>query len=199
MCSCFCSGSVLENESRRKRGLRKETISYSVSGQLKDLTVRIVHAGGRIEMYHSPIPASEMIRKYPGMCIARPDVFKRPHESVLSADDMLLPGHKYFIIRSTTIEKLKRKHSRRINENADSDVPILRSEENEDVGDFNSEDSVFSARDFFFSKGSWSDDILEKPREERGKKPFVPPIQRPRLCKEPEWEPSLTSIQELSP
>ncbi|KAK4402736.1 Beta-arabinofuranosyltransferase RAY1 [Sesamum angolense] len=201
MCACFWSGSVLEKESRRKRELSKETISYSESAQLKDITVRVVHAGGRIEMYHSAIPASEMIQKYPGMYIARPDVFKRPHESLLSADDMLLPGHKYFIIRSTTVEKLIRKHSRkgRINENADSDVPILRSDENEDVGDFNSEDSICSARDFFCSKGSWSDDIPENPIEEKGKKPFVPPIQRPRLWKEPEWEPNLTSIRELSP
>ncbi|KAL0421436.1 UNVERIFIED_CONTAM: Beta-arabinofuranosyltransferase RAY1 [Sesamum latifolium] len=196
---------ILHNNwiSGRRKKLERQVLSglWDVSAQLKDITVRIVHAGGRIEMYHSAIPASEMIRKYPGMCIARPDVFKRPNESLLSADDMLLPGHKYLIIRSTTVEKLKRKHSRkgRINENADNDVPILRSNENEDVGDFNSEDSISSAKDFFFSKGSWSDDMLEKPIEEKGKKPFVPPIQRPRVWKEPEWEPSLTSIRELSP
>ncbi|KAI3467585.1 hypothetical protein Pfo_024248 [Paulownia fortunei] len=197
MCSCFWSSSVLDNESKRKEELQEETISFSVSTQLKDIMVRIVHAGGRLEMYRNAIPASKLIQKYPGMCITRPDVFKRPHESLLSADDILLPGHKYFIIRSTTVEKLKHRHSRKGRINAGSDEPMLKSKEIEDVGDFCSEESICSARDFYFSKESRSNFILKKHVKE--KRPFVPPIQRPRLWKEVEWEPSLTSIQELSP
>ncbi|KAL2484504.1 Uncharacterized protein Adt_29260 [Abeliophyllum distichum] len=117
MCSCFRSRSVLDSESRRKEELKEETISFSIGSHLKNTTVRIVHAGGRIELYQNAIPASELIQRYPGMCIARPDIFKRPHESLLSADDMLLPGNKYIIIRSTTVAKLKRRHSQKGNVN----------------------------------------------------------------------------------
>ncbi|KAI3452678.1 hypothetical protein Pfo_009342 [Paulownia fortunei] len=196
MCSCFSSSSVLDNESKRREELQDETISFSQSTQLKDILVRIVHAGGQIEIYQNAIPASKLIKKYPGMCIAKPNVFKRPHESLLSADDILLPGNKYFIIRSTTVEKLKRRHSRkgRINEPANSNEPILESKEFEDVGYNRSEESICSSRDFFVSD-NWS--ILRKHVKE--KRQFVPPIQRPRMWKETEWEPSLTSVQEVSP
>ncbi|PIN17387.1 hypothetical protein CDL12_09957 [Handroanthus impetiginosus] len=197
MCSCFGSTSVLDNKSKVQS--QDETLSLSVSAQLKDVTVRIVHAGGRIEMYQNAILASTLIQRYPGMCIARPDVFKCPHESLLSGDDMLLPGHKYFVIRSTTVEKLKRRHSwkGRVNEPAERDERILKSREIEDVRDVLPDKSVCSAKDFFVSKENWSNFVLKKCVKE--KTPFVPPIQRPRLWKEPEWEPSLTSIQELSP
>lgn len=205
MCSCFKSTSVLDNEPRRKQDLQEETISFGMSSQLKDITVRIVHAGGRIEMYHKPISASKLIPKYPGMCIARPNVFKCPNESLLSADDILLPGNKYFIIRSTTVEKLKRRHSRKgtINEHGGGggyEPPILKSEGIEDFGDDDTDDSISSAKDFFASNGSWLGGRVRKHgRERRKSRPFVPPIQKPRMWKELEWEPSLTSIQELSP
>ncbi|KAL0297022.1 UNVERIFIED_CONTAM: hypothetical protein Sradi_6754300 [Sesamum radiatum] len=193
MCSCFSSSSVLDSESQRRRDLQDETISFSVSAQIKDVVVRIVHAGGRIEMYSYAIPASILIEKYPGMCIARPNVFKRPHESILSADDILLPGNKYFIIRSTTVEKIKRRHTRkgRINEPTNNGKPISESKEIEGVGDDHSDDSICSG-DFIVSKESWA--IMRKHVKER--RQFVPPIQRPRMWKEIDWEPSLTSIRE---
>ncbi|CAA2986710.1 uncharacterized protein LOC111403382 [Olea europaea var. sylvestris] len=197
MCSCFRSHSVLDSESWRKEESKEETVSFS--SHIKNTSVRIVHAGGRIELYQNAIPASELIRRYPGMCIARPGIFKRPHESVLYADDILLPGNKYIIIRSTTVEKLKRRHSREgnVNQQAGSDEPILDFKEIKDVGDNFSEESFRSARDFYISKDSWSNHFLKKHVKE--KKPFVPPIQRPRMWKESSWEPNLTSIQELSP
>ncbi|KAK4399688.1 hypothetical protein Sango_1074900 [Sesamum angolense] len=144
-------------------------------------------------MYSYAIPASILIEKYPGMCIARPNVFKRPHESILSADDILLPGNKYFIIRSTTVEKIKRRHTRkgRINEPTNNGKPISESKEIEGVGDDHSDDSICSG-DFIVSKESWA--IMRKHVKER--RQFVPPIQRPRMWKEIDWEPSLTSIRE---
>lgn len=161
--------------------------------------VRIVHAGGRIEMYQNPIPAFELIHKYPGLCVTTPDVFRHPHESVLSADDILLPGRKYFLMRRSALEKLKHRRSARGRTSgpAFSDEPFLKSEEIEDVGNICFEESIFSARDFFVSKERWSNLAVKKPVKE--KRPFVPPIRRPRLRKEHDWEPSLTSIQELSP
>lgn len=195
MFSCFQSSSAVHNTSNRKLELQEENCSHSVSRQLKDTMVRIVHAGGRIEMYQNSIPAFELIHRYPGLCVTTPDVFRHPHESVLSADDILLPGRKYFLMRCTAVEKLKHRHSTRGRNSgpAFSDDPFLKSKENEDGGDI----SIFSARDFFVSKERWSNLAVNKPVKE--KRPFIPPIRRPRLRKEQDWEPSLTSIQELSP
>lgn len=149
-------------------------------------------------MYQSAISASTVIRKYPGMCITRPNVFKRPYESLLSADDILLPGHKYYVIRSTTVEKLKRRFLQkgRINESGGSSVSILKWKEVEDAGDDWLEESIGSARDFYICKDTWSSSVVKK--NVRKRRPFVPPIQRPKW-KEPEWEPSLNSIREISP
>ncbi|KAG8383231.1 hypothetical protein BUALT_Bualt05G0162900 [Buddleja alternifolia] len=184
------SSLVLDNESIRKEEVQNETFSLSVSKEIKEISVRIVHAGGRIEMYQKALPVSRLIRKYPGMCIARPEVFKRPHESLLSDDEMLLPGNKYFVIRSTTVEKLKRRKGRK-NENYESSDD--QSLESKDCFEKN----VCTSGDFFVPKESWSKCSLRKNVKEKSQ--FVPPIQRPRrVWKESEWEPSLTSIQEVS-
>ncbi|KAK3041852.1 hypothetical protein RJ639_000368 [Escallonia herrerae] len=99
--------------SRRRKALGDASMSLNLNIQLKDITVRVVHAGGREELYHNAIPASQLLKKYPGMCVARPEVFKNPNESILSPEEKLLPGHKYYIIPSTTVQKVKRKHSKK--------------------------------------------------------------------------------------
>ncbi|KAL2547039.1 uncharacterized protein Fot_16272 [Forsythia ovata] len=193
-CSCFRSSVSLDCESKRKREFNQEFVSFSVSPSIRDISVRIVHAGGRIELYQKAIPASELIQKYPGMCITLPHIFTFPHESVLSADDMLVPGNKYFIVRSSTVEKLKRRH--KANRPADVDETILDSKETEDAGDNCSEESICAAKDFHVSKENWSNCFQEQCVEK--KKQFVPPIQKTRMWKV-DWEPSLNSIRELSP
>lgn len=195
MCTCFGTSLVVQNEART-RAEQEESISFSVCPQLKDVMVRIVHAGGRIEMYENEVPASNLIDKYPGMCIARPDVFKHPNESVLSGDDVLVPGNKYYVIRSTTVEKLKRRQARkeRKNEFGNKDGQVSSSECKKS-GDDHFEKDVCSSGDFFVTRDEWS--ILRKRMKEKKKKQFVPPIQRPRMWKE-DWEPSLTSIKEVS-
>lgn len=140
-------------------------------------------------MFETALPAFKLIRRYPGMCIARPDVFRHPHEAVLSADDMLLPGNKYFVVRCTTVEKLKRRLSRkgRNNEGAAAGDGAA-------LDDRSSEESVCD-EDYVVPRNGWS--ILRKHMKE--KKKFVPPIQKPRMWHNCDWEPSLTSIKELSP
>lgn len=59
------------------------------------------------ELYQNIISASKVMEMYPGMCVARPEVFKKPHESLLWPEDKLLPGQKYYIIPSSTAKKLK--------------------------------------------------------------------------------------------
>lgn len=183
MCSCFRSKLLCDESSKKAQEQEQEqsSASLSVSAQLRDVVVRVVHAGGRIEMYEAALPAAKLIRRYPGMCIATPDVFRRPNDAVLSADDVLLPGNKYFVVRCTTVEKLRRRHSRKGGAAADEAVSEASGDELTD-------------KDFAVARNGWS--ILKKHMKE--KKKFVPPIQRPRIWKESDWEPSLTSIKELS-
>lgn len=190
-----------DNNSRRNKQLEGSIRSstYDLSIQLEDITVRIVHAGGREERYQRPVAASRLIDKYPGMCVARPQVFKQPHESVLSADEKLLPGNKYYIIPCTTVQKLKRKHSLKgsANETSEYNERLLKekrvtSVEEQDI----SEDSVCSAKDFFQSDDRQSRFLRSK--SQKSKKSFVPPIQKPKLLRSLTWEPSLISIEELS-
>lgn len=72
--------------------------------------MRIVHEGGQQELYHHAFPASKLMAKYPGMCVAREQVFGAPHESVLRPEEHLLLGHKYIIMSCRDVEKLRRKN-----------------------------------------------------------------------------------------
>lgn len=186
----------VDKESRRKNELKDAYTSINMSIQLKDTTVRIVHAGRREEFYQNPVSVSELMKKYPGMCVARPEVFKDPHDCILSPEEKLLPGQKYFIIPCTTAKKLKRKHSKP-KEPAEEKEAMLSLKSVLDVSEDFSEESVCSAKDFYVSKESWSKCLVKKRR--RGNKQFVPPIQRPKMWRALEWEPSLTSVQEVSP
>lgn len=94
----------------KKNQLKGRQASPDLSSQSKDFLVRITHVGGQQELYKHAIPASKLMKKYPGMYVARPEVFKIPHQSVLWQGELLLPGHKYILISSRDVEKLKRKH-----------------------------------------------------------------------------------------
>ncbi|KAL3511338.1 hypothetical protein ACH5RR_030739 [Cinchona calisaya] len=188
-----------QKESKSNKDLRVANISLDMSIQFKNSTVRIVHAGGKEELYQHPILASQLMEKYPEMCVAWPNIFKRPHESILSAEDYLLPGQKYYLVPSTTVEKLKRRRSRKgkVKQLEGSQQPILFIKDVADVGAENSDESICSAKDFYVSSDRWSSCLLRRTCKE--KKPFIPPIQKPKTWKELEWEPSLTSIEEVSP
>ncbi|CAL5398635.1 unnamed protein product [Camellia sinensis] len=199
ICACLfglCKHS--DEKSRRKNGFGDASMSMDLSVQLKDITVRIIHAGGREELYRTEISASKLMEKYPGMCVARPGVFKSPHESLLLAEEKLFPGQKYYIIPSTTVQKLKRKHSEKgkVKESDEGKAMMLDGQIVEDVGDNCSEVSLCST-DFHVSEEKPTGRLLRKHRKE--KKPFVPPIQNSKMLKGMVWEPSLNSIQEVSP
>ncbi|XP_028754547.1 uncharacterized protein LOC114714015 [Neltuma alba] len=101
-----------DKDPRRKSQLRGTKASPDYSFQKSnDIFVRIVHGGGKQELYQDAILASKLMEKYPGMCVARPEVFKNPHQSVLWPEERLLPGKKYIIISFRDVGKLKRKLS----------------------------------------------------------------------------------------
>nr|KYP66288.1 hypothetical protein KK1_012576 [Cajanus cajan] len=99
---------------RRKNNVRGTNTSPDFGLRSKDLYVRIVHQGGKQEVYHHAFPASMLMAKYPGMCVARAQVFMAPHHSVLRPEEHLLLGDKYVIMSCRDLEKLKRKHPQQV-------------------------------------------------------------------------------------
>ncbi|KAJ9169476.1 hypothetical protein P3X46_017668 [Hevea brasiliensis] len=189
-------------ESGRKKEFGKSPLSFGMCSQSKDFSVRIVHAGGREELYQHAVPASHLMEKYPGMCVARPEVFRNPRQSLLWPDENLLPGHKYLIIPSTTAQKLKGKQMEKakVTGYAEGKDEMLDVNITWEAGRDISEESISSAKEFYTSKGRWSrDSKCSARRSFRPRKPFVPPLPKARILRGPGWEPSLTSVRELSP
>ncbi|KAM2636378.1 hypothetical protein EV1_021012 [Malus domestica] len=182
----------------------KEVDAASISLDLrwcsKDVfLLRIVHAGGREELYQNVVPASQLMEKYPGMCVARPEVFKNPQEALLRPEESLLVGQKYYMIPSTTAHKIKKKHQKKLmaEEAAERKEEAPDAKITVDSGRSDTDDSVCSAKEYYGSKERWSK--CKRRKNFRGKKPFVPPLPRTSSCRGINWEPSLTSVQELSP
>lgn len=102
-CAVHFLGLVKHTEENPKKV--KETKAFP-----KDSVVRAILKGGKQEVYKHAFPASKLMAKYPGMCVALPQVFKYPHQSLLLPEDHLLLGHKYIVISSKDVKKLKLKH-----------------------------------------------------------------------------------------
>ncbi|KAM5580334.1 hypothetical protein ABKV19_009870 [Rosa sericea] len=71
--------------------------------------LKVVHAGGNVESYYMAIPASKILEKYPSFLLARPEVFRRPWDSVVKPDAILTPGEKVFLVPRRTVRKLRRR------------------------------------------------------------------------------------------
>ncbi|KAF8390494.1 hypothetical protein HHK36_025020 [Tetracentron sinense] len=188
----------VQRESRRRKELGGASISLDLSLRPKDLTVRIVHAGGLVELYHDTIPAYQVMEKYPGMCLALPQVFKQPHESLVHPEEKLVPGQKFYLVPYTTVRKLKRRNPEKVTLKETEAEEVSGGITMVDVGGCNPEESVCSAKDFYASREKWSKCAHRRCGREE-KKPFTPPIKKARMCQQLGWQPSLTSVQELSP
>nr|GMD23267.1 bifunctional dTDP-4-dehydrorhamnose 3,5-epimerase/dTDP-4-dehydrorhamnose reductase-like [Ipomoea batatas] len=154
----------------KKQPIKENSVSSLELSSLREITVRIVHPGGREELFQDAISASIVLERYPGMAVAKPGIFKHPNESVLAADDRLLPGQKYYIVPSSTVEKLKRRHSRRVARAKRAAVRAKRAAESggedeaslsveEEVTDVSDEDSFSSAKDYYFAREEWPDPL----------------------------------------
>uniref|UniRef100_A0A7N0ZU42 Uncharacterized protein n=1 Tax=Kalanchoe fedtschenkoi TaxID=63787 RepID=A0A7N0ZU42_KALFE len=187
--SCFTRSTV--GASGGGGGQPSPAPAASPSFQTKEFVVRVIHVGGRQELYPKPLAASHLMRKHPGMCVARPDVFRNPLLSLLKSDEKLLLGHVYYLLPEKTAQKLKRRHAKKL-------IPRGSPERKEqwDSSAEISDESILSVRASYMPKATKSPKKLSK----RGKKKhFVPPIQRNPSMRGSVWEPSMDSIQELSP
>lgn len=202
-CACLSGFTRRFQEGPRRKeelGAAAPSISMDdVMSSQQDLCVRIIHAGGIVERYKGAIRASRLMEKYPKMCIARPDVFKQPHESVVKCDEFLLPGQKFYLVPQSTLKKLRRKHPEKLRvgdeseRKADDEKKADSSEEDTDNSD---DSSSFCSKDFYVSGKRLS--VLRRGLAEE-KKGFTPPIKKTRKWQGTGWEPSLDSVEELSP
>jgi len=72
----------------------------------RSAVLKIVHAGGNVECYYMAITAARIMEKYPKVLLARPEVFRRPWDSVVRPDEILTPGQKFFIVPRRTEEAI---------------------------------------------------------------------------------------------
>ncbi|KAF3445289.1 hypothetical protein FNV43_RR14984 [Rhamnella rubrinervis] len=71
--------------------------------------LKIVHAGGFVESYYTAVSAAKVMEKYPSFLLTKPEVFRRPWDSVVRPDEILTPGEKYFVVPCRTVKKLRRR------------------------------------------------------------------------------------------
>ncbi|KAI3767529.1 hypothetical protein L2E82_17717 [Cichorium intybus] len=179
----------LDKDSRKPKVVKDASFSIENSQKSREFCVRVVHAGGREDLYEKSVSVSKIMKKHPGMCVAWPEIFKNPHKAVLSSNELLLPGRKYYLVPVTTLKKLKKKH--------DSKKKKSMGKKGQTVLPDDSDDSVFSAKDYYVSKEKRSTLLVKK--QIRSNKQRVPPVVKSKSWRGSDWEPSLTSIQEISP
>lgn len=59
------------------------------------------------------LPAATIIGRDPSFVLARPEVFRRPWDSVVRPEEILVPGEKYYVVPRRTVKKLRRRTGRR--------------------------------------------------------------------------------------
>ncbi|KAF6153829.1 hypothetical protein GIB67_001062 [Kingdonia uniflora] len=71
--------------------------------------LKIIHMGGIVEYYYMAVPAVRIMEKYPLFLLTRPEIFRRPWDSVVHPEEILTPGQKFFVVPRRTVRKLMRR------------------------------------------------------------------------------------------
>ncbi|KAD5960323.1 hypothetical protein R6Q59_013457 [Mikania micrantha] len=64
--------------------------------------LKLVRAGGLVELYKHPIIAAQVMERYPRHCVTRPDFFRNPY-IVVKPESVLRPGQVFFIVPNHTV------------------------------------------------------------------------------------------------
>lgn len=197
---------------RRKKQVEGASMSIDFSSVQKNPYVKIILAGGLVELYYGAITAGRIMEKYPGMTVARPDIFKHPNESLVRPDEELLPGEKFYLVPTSTVRKLRRKYQFREERESTEVLKALETRRMEwsrpieggaNEGKQETEEQVCHAREFYVSKEKWSDFALKKCCEDDEKSVektrFTPPIKKAKSWRKLGWQPRLDSVEEVSP
>ncbi|KAK4727481.1 hypothetical protein R3W88_032398 [Solanum pinnatisectum] len=68
--------------------------------------LKIIHVGGVAEYYYMATPASRILEKYPSFILAKPEVFRKPWDSLVHKDEILIPGQKYYVVPQLSLEMI---------------------------------------------------------------------------------------------
>ncbi|XP_011007013.1 PREDICTED: uncharacterized protein LOC105112842 [Populus euphratica] len=105
--------------------------------EIASSALKIIHPGGRVECYYMAIPAARILEKYPSHALAKPEVFRRPWNSVVRPEKILTPGQKFLLVPHHAVRKLRRKIGK------PSEIDMVSRQNNNDV----SSRSFFSESD----------------------------------------------------
>ncbi|KAF9688231.1 hypothetical protein SADUNF_Sadunf02G0175700 [Salix dunnii] len=109
--------------------------------EIASSALKIIHAGGRVECYYMATPAARILEKYPSHALAKPEVFRRPWNSVVRPEKILTPGQKFLLVPHHTVKKLRRKIRKPTS--TDTSIDMVSRRNNNDV----SSRSLFSESD----------------------------------------------------
>ncbi|KAM0056740.1 hypothetical protein Hdeb2414_s0006g00222051 [Helianthus debilis subsp. tardiflorus] len=76
--------------------------------------LKLIRAGGIVELYKHPIKASQIMERYPRHCVTRPDFFRNP-SVVVKPESVLRPGKVFFIVPYHTVYRLVKSKGARCN------------------------------------------------------------------------------------
>ncbi|KAJ4824703.1 hypothetical protein Tsubulata_040807 [Turnera subulata] len=131
--------------------------------------LKIVHIGGKAEYYYMAIPAVRILEKYPSFALAKPEVFRRPWNSVVRPDKILKPGQKFLLVPHHTVKKLRGETGKPTKESSISFVSRRRTFHNDCV----SSSSFFPQKDASVSSGEVSTSFRSAFRKRGGVKKHV--------------------------
>lgn len=172
--------------------------------------LKIVHAGGSAEYYYMAIPAARIIEKYPSFILTRPEVFRRPWDSIVRPEEILVPGQKFYIVPPRTVKKLRRRIKKTISELGETNVSQQKDNLSTSsiMAKSGSKKKSRNHRVRFFGidvtgkQESDSIPFIKKmgsvPSDKKKPEIFETDGKKRRARYSSAWEPSLTSINETS-
>lgn len=86
--------------------------NWFCTSNTRNIVVKIVHPGGRIELHERPMLAEEIMLRNTRCFVTHPHVFSDPW-AVVAPDEVLMLGQKFYVVPISTIKKLQRHHLRR--------------------------------------------------------------------------------------
>lgn len=168
--------------------------------------LKIVHAGGFVESYYMAVPAAKVMEKYPSFLLTKPEVFRRPWDSVVRPDKILTPGEKYFVVPRCTIKKLRQriqKPNKQVYANSFESKSSKDVEQSETRGASNNNTSWIvsrmrnaSKKHVAFTGIDVKHKVCQMDMSRKTSNPEKSHVGRRRVRNHVTWQPTLTSITE---
>lgn len=195
-----------------------QSSSSTSSSPPETAAVKIIHVGGFVEYYYMAVPARGIMEKYPSFLLARPEIFRKPWESLVRPEEILTPGEKFYVVPCRTVRKLRRRIKRPPTREFSQNCTPGQSSDDNSMGhnsrhymdSFSSVSSDSRSKRFYVGKSvSYGDDALSASHMVPSEDQYLnnnkatsahehPPSRRRKTPKRVMWHPTLTVISEAS-